>query len=69
MCNWEGVLDVKNEEYVVFDLLSSHALLLLLLLFWGICPQQTKSSCSAWGPISCLRTCFEAEFAYGPVFT
>lgn len=29
MCNWEGVLDFKNEEYVVFDLLSGHALLLL----------------------------------------
>ena len=29
MCNWAGVLDFKNEEYVVFDLLSSQALLLL----------------------------------------
>ena len=29
MCNWEGVLDFKNEEYVVFDLLSGRIQLLL----------------------------------------
>ena len=29
MSNWEDVLDFKNEEYVVFDLVSGHALLLL----------------------------------------
>lgn len=31
MSNWGGVLDFKNEEYVAFDLVSGHALLLLPL--------------------------------------
>ena len=35
---WEGHLDFKNEEYVVFSLLSGLSFS-SLLLFWSICPR------------------------------
>ena len=57
LCRWEGIHDFKNEEYVVFYLLSGHGLAFLsLLLFWSICPQGRNSSSSNWVPsISCLN--------------
>ena len=60
MCSQGGLLDLKNEKYVVSLSLIwaglSSSLLLPLSLSWSICPQGTDSSCSAWGPsISCLN--------------
>ena len=53
-CSREDTL--KNEEYVVFYLVSGQdSAPLSLLLFWGICPQRRNSS-STWGPsLSCLK--------------
>ena len=56
MYSWEGLLCLKNEEYVVFSLLSGQGSApLSLLLFQSICPQGEISGYLAWGPsISCL---------------
>ena len=59
MHSWEGLLDLKNEKYVVSLSLIwaglSSSLFLPLSLSWSICPQGTDFSCLAWGPsISCL---------------
>ena len=58
MYSREGLLDLKNEKYVVsIFYLSGAQPPLSLLLFWSICPQGTNSSYSAWGPsISCLSS-------------
>ena len=57
VCSQEDVLDLENEEHVVFYFLSGQGSAPLSpLLLWSICPQETDSSCSVWGPtISCLR--------------
>ena len=34
MCSWEGFLDLENEEYVVFYLLSVQVFAILWILIW-----------------------------------
>ena len=34
MCSWEGLLDLENEEYVVFYLLSVQVFAILWILIW-----------------------------------
>lgn len=69
MCSQEDFLDLENEEYVVFYLGRTQALL-LLPLFWGICPLGRNSSSSAWGPsLSCLTLIGQNGcFSEGPGF-
>ena len=51
----EGLLNFKNEEYVVSYLGRLSFSFLWLSSPWSICPQETNSSCSAWSPSnSCL---------------
>ena len=54
MCSRGGLLDLKNEKYVVslsFIQAGLNSYLLLpSSLSWSVCPQGTDSSCSAWGP-------------------
>ena len=51
---------MRNMQCLVWAGLSLSSLLLLSSP-WGICPQGTASSCSAWGPsISCLSFCHPA---------
>ena len=54
MCSQGGLLDFKNEKYVVFYLLSwqgpessINPAFMGFLLLWNFCPQRRK--CSAWG--------------------
>ena len=54
MCSQGGLLDFKNEKYVVFYLLSwqgpessINPAFMEFLLLWNFCPQRRK--CSAWG--------------------
>lgn len=56
MCSLGGLLDPRNEKYVAsISLLPKQDSAPLCSLSWSICPQETESSCSAWGPaISCL---------------
>ena len=48
MCSWEGLLDLKNEKYVVSLTLIwaglSFSSLMLLSSSWSICPQETNSA-------------------------
>ena len=54
MCCWGGLLDLKNEKYVVslsfIQAGLSCSLILPLSLSWSTFPQGTDSGCSACGP-------------------
>ena len=50
----EALLDLENEEYVVFYLLSGQGPASSIILpLWSFCPQGRNRS--AWGRLICLR--------------